>query len=215
MEFSSGLRTKRRKRRVWLAVGGVAAAVVLVAGCAALSHAPFMRVSGVVVGEEGGVPGSAVEEFVRKTIEGRYFFIFPKDNVFLYPKYALESGLRKEFPILKDAQVRARDFKTLEVSLTVREPAALWCTSNEGTCKLMDEEGVVYADAPHFSSPVYVSYEGPLTGEGVPAQYLSPEGFRALFALVDALTKKVEESDIERVSTGSPVMHDQHRSREV
>jgi hypothetical protein len=54
----------------------------------------------------------------------------------------------------------------------------------------MDDTGVVYASAPEFSSPIYVSYYVPAEGTRLPRTYLTTPEFESLAALVDAIAQK-------------------------
>lgn len=205
----SSARVRRRKRRIWLVVAVLGLLLSVVALAVLLAHASFLRATAIETGDTGAVPSSSVEELVYSEIAGSYFFLFPKNNIFLYPKGALEELLRVRYPVIKDAQLRAKNFHTIEVALVLREPAALWCPES-GPCRLMDEDGVVYADAPEFSAPLYVKYSGPISTSTDPAlarrspgevgQFVTQEEFRSLFALVDALNKKVGSTSIEAVS---------------
>lgn len=194
----SNLKARRRKRRVWLVAGAFGVVVVLATLFSFAAHASFVRVMNIIVSDTGGITEASVERLVRKDLSGSYFFIFPRDNIFLYPKQTIQDSLRTEYAVIKDAKVRAKDFQTIEVALTLRQPAALWCTQ-EGACGLMDEDGVVYADAPAFSAPVYVEYSGPLASSSAQTQYLGSEEFRSLFALIDALSKKDQNNQVRSV----------------
>jgi cell division septal protein FtsQ len=195
----SGIKARRRKYRAWIIAAVLGLVLTSIGLLALLAHAPFMRIATVDVASSGGVASTSVVELVQNQLSGSYFFLFPRNNIFLYPKQDIQESLRVAYPIIKDAQVHAKNFTAIEVSLTLREPAALWCASQDA-CKLMDEDGVIYADAPQFSAPLYTKYFGSVSTSTSPAQFLTPEEFRSLFALVDALNKKAASTTVAEVS---------------
>ncbi len=190
----SRLRARKRKRRLRLALAGIAALLLLCGALVGLTRLPALQIERVEVTGARTLATGTVEAFVRAQLEGNYLFLFPKRNIFLYPKQALNEALRKEYPSLASVEARAEDFGALEVALAEREPRALWCSApGSAECYFMDEHGAVYAPAPTFSSPVYLSYAGEVSGERLPKQYVTPAQFSALAALVEALVQKLPE----------------------
>lgn len=174
-------------------------------GAVWLSRASSLRIQTIVVSGASAVASSTISNTAEQTISGSYFFLFPKNNIFLYPKGNIVSGLLAQNPILKDVEVHAQDLRTIEVVVAERQPRALWCPSGElvtdqdGSCLFLDEEGIAYAVAPNFSSPVYVTYAGVLPGTLLPRKFLTPGQFHTLSALVDALAKTQKENPIRHV----------------
>jgi len=174
----------------------VALAVVLIGLFAGASHLPFLQISGVALSGNRTLASTTLTAFVEEKLEGAYWYIFPKRNIFLYPKREIRDALLAEHPLLSAAEVHAQDFQTIAVQVVEREPRALWCDSG---CYFMDETGAVYAPAPSFSSPVYASYHGALSGGKWPKQYLAPESFSALAALVDAVVRELAAEELSGV----------------
>ena len=162
--------------------------VLLGMGAVVLSRAPFLRITTVMVEGAETLAAERVAEFVEKEFAGRYWGLFAKNNIFLYPKGSLIAALLAEYPVLRSAQLRAADFHTVSVSVVERHPRAIWCGS---VCYLMDEDAVTYAPAPVFSEPVYIVYRG---------ERLSAEEFRALSTLVDAVSKLQAQDKVEIVA---------------
>ncbi len=192
----SKLRARRKRRRVRLAVVALGALALLLAIMVGLSYIPFLQIRNVAVSGTQTLATSTVANYVESYIAGRYLYVIPKRNIFLYPKDKIASGLLSSFPELRVADVHAGDFHTIEVEVVEREPKALWCANTD--CYLMDQEGVVYA--PAKSREGFVEYHGTTQGDRLPRQYLNANQFEALFSLVDALSQKVATSHITRVS---------------
>ena len=194
----SKLRARRKRRRVRLALVALGALVLLCVILVGLTYIPFLQIRGVKVSGTQTIASSTIANYVESQIAGRYLFVIPKRNIFLYPKDTISQGRLSSFPQLKVAEVHAGDFHTIEVDIVEREPKALWCANTD--CYLMDQEGVVYAPAPTEVPQGFVEYHGVTFGDKLPRQYLNADQFETLFSLVDALSQKVGSSHIVRVS---------------
>lgn len=191
------MRARRRRRRVWVGVVAAAAVLVVLGAVVWLSHASFLRVTAVGVSGVQTVASSSVGAVVLGSLDGSYGYLFAKNNILLYPQDEIIETLRAKYPQFKVVEVRAQDFSTLAVSVVEREPKSLWCAE---ACYFMDEDGTVYAPAPSFSSPVYVSYRGRATDGRLPRQYLDKDTFHALSALVGAIAQKESGESVASVS---------------
>ena len=195
----SRLRARKRRRFVRLAAGLIVFLLFISSGLVGLTYWSELQIKDVSISGTQTLSSGTVEAFVRDRLEGEYWYVFSKSNIFLYPKQQIAADLIKAYPVLASADVHAADFHTIAVNLVEREPRALWCPSPQGDalrCLFMDENGVAYTEAPTFSEPVYLSYYGTTTGEALPKQYLTSEQFQSLSALVDALAQKISDSTI-------------------
>ncbi len=195
----SRLRARRKRMRTRLALVSLGALALLAAILVGLTHLPFLQVYEVTVSGQKTLASSTVAGYIHEQIAGYYLLVVPKRNIFIYPKRAIADGLLKQFPELRAADVHADDFHTIAAELVEREPKALWC---EGTrCFLMDQTGVVYAYT--GGEDKFVSYRGATEGESLPRQYLAPDMFESLFALVDAVSQKLPDTPVEEVTVDS------------
>lgn len=195
---ASRLKARKRKRRLRVFAFIAGGCALLLGAAVALSHAPFLLVREVSLSGMETIASSTLRGKALQHLSGSYAFVFPKRNIFLYPKEAIREDLLRLYPALASVDVHAVDFQTIAVNVVERHPRALWC---EGTrCYLMDENGTVYGDAPTFSEPIYISYSGAASGEGLPKQYLTPSEFQALSALVDAVASHLPEERVQGVS---------------
>jgi len=199
----SKIKQRRKQRRIRIAIFVAGLLVLLVGGVAGASWIPAVRISEVRV---QGVQVASVKEvaqFVADELKGRTMLVFPKNSIFLYPKDIIAEKLQTTFPVLHSARIRAQvpsSFHTITVSVAEREPQALWCgETTEEACAFVDSGGIVYARAPEFSDAVYARYMGPveyLEEDGAyPKQFLTPQKFMALSALVKALGNEVGPID--------------------
>jgi cell division septal protein FtsQ len=201
--MSPRLADRRRKRRILFAAVIFVLLLALGVSLVWVSNAAFVRVTNVLVSGEDSIPDASLTAVVQHELEGKYFGLFAKNNIFLYPKVHIERELLALYPTLKSAKVVAQNFHTIAVSVVERTPKALWCNSTGDEtqgCILLDENGLAYANAPSYSAKVYRTYVGPLKEGPLPKQFLLPEQFRSLAALVDALEKNRAPDRIAQVS---------------
>src|SRR3989344_3840854 len=195
----SKLRARKRRRFVRLAAGLIVFLLFTSSGLVGLTYLSSLQIKDVAVSGAQTLSSGTVETFARDRLSGEYWYVFSKSNIFLYPKQQIAADLIKAYPVLASADVHAVDFHSIAVNVVEREPRALLC-SQDSICLFMDENGVVYGDAPIFSEPVYTTYSGALAGDALPKQFLTPVEFQALSALVDAIAQKLQWERIEEVS---------------
>lgn len=200
----SRLRARKRTRLRVLSpmLGGLALAAI--GGLTYLSWRPFLRIQEVRIEGAQTIATSTLERFVRARLAGTYLGVLPRDNVFIYPKSRVERDLRAAYPLFADVSVAADSLTSLVVALAERGPVALWCGSSPAAsepCLYLDESGMAYAQAPAFSGAPYARHYGVLPEGPLPRQFLAPDRFRSLLALVEAMKEKTGE--IERVSVSA------------
>lgn len=191
------VRKRRRRLRVALILCGFLFALIAVA--AGLSRIPAIQIESVLVSGAQTISSSTLAHFVDARLEGSYAWLFPKRNIFLYPKQELAQAILSSYPSIASADVHANDFQSIAVLIVERAPRALWCAAPKENCYFMDENGVVYESAPNFSEPIYIPYSGGVR-KGLPWQFLAPAQFQALSALVDAVAQKLQGEEVSYVA---------------
>jgi hypothetical protein len=180
----------------------------LLGGIAAAAWLPQVRIHSIAVSGQKTVEGGKLQAFVEEKISGRRFVVLPADSVFLYPKKEIATELLAYFPLLKTATVHAQNFESIAVEVSEREPYALWCGATplvESPCALMDKTGLAYAPAANFFGDAYFTYYGPATtspgfkGAFAPRQFLTPQEFESLSALVEQFAKYEQKARVNRV----------------
>lgn len=205
----SKLKQQRRRRRVRLIILLAAGIVVLIGAIIGCTWIPYIRVSAVEVTGTETQSLTDIQILAQETLRGRYLFVIPKNNVFLYPKEEVLRVLYARYPAIKQIDVKAKNFTTVAVVVVERHPTALWCGETpavEAPCGLMDENGFVYGPAANFSGDAYVRYFGQATTtEGyavseMPKKFLTPQQFRTLVSLTDAFAANQKGIGVQHVS---------------
>jgi hypothetical protein len=136
-------------------------------------------------------------------LAGRYWGLFPRDNIFLYPKGELRALLMARHPGFGSVTLSGEGFSGVRLDVVERAPKALWCGESAqapAPCLTLDESGAAYALAPDFSGSIYMRYAGGLPQGPLPRQFLAPDRFRALSALADEVARRLSSTTITLVS---------------
>jgi hypothetical protein len=146
--------------------------VVILILLAYLSRINTLNISKVEVSGNQVVDTNAIQAVATEQMSGKYLWIFPKTNVFLYPKNAIINQLQGKFKRLEDINLSIKNNKTLEISLAERKALYTWCgiTPPDATvvttppsttdCYFVDENGYIFDKAPYFSGDVYFKFYG-------------------------------------------------------
>lgn len=186
----SKIRGRRRRRRLITVAVAAVLFIAIAAGLLWLAHASFLRISQIDVAGTETVASSTIRDTVREQLTGDYLYFLPKNNILLYPKGPIHSALLEAFPALASISIQAENFHTISVTVSERQPKALWCGDTVATsspCFLLDESGVAYGASLNFSGNVYTKYFGMLMGSSTPKRFLRAAQFRSLSALVDTI----------------------------
>lgn len=173
------------------------ALIFFVAG-GGVSHNARWRVEQVDVRGTQAVDREAVRAFVFERLAGNYFFVYARNNSFLFPARAIEADIRESFLRIGHAEVTKVDPHTIAVAVVERKPYALWC-GNEvppemyelAYCSFVDETGFVFDYAPVFSEGVYAELYGVLEGV-VEGRVLGARFPKEQFVFLRALEKEMQ-----------------------
>ncbi|OHA80651.1 MAG: hypothetical protein A2675_02790 [Candidatus Yonathbacteria bacterium RIFCSPHIGHO2_01_FULL_51_10] len=162
-------RRREAKRRMVLGGLAVVGVIVLVLGLSWVLHRSTLRIQTVVVSGAQVLDQHEVASFAQETLAGNDLYLFPKDSAFIYSDAALIKALMQKFPRIATVQLTLKGLTELDVTITERVPAALWCGEayqsqpNATPCYFLDEKGMVFATAPKFSGNAYLVLYGALS----------------------------------------------------
>ncbi len=175
-------------------------------GSIELLRLPHVRIAEINIAGARAVSTQELEEVIRTHIAGTYIGLVPRDNSFLYPRRTIASGLPEHFPRIGTIDIARDGMQTLMVTITERQPHALWCGDIvpsytdilEGftpQCYFLDETGFLFAQAPSYGGGApYHRFFGAIKHSKVEGQSLIPEEeYVDLFGFMNA----VRDADIE------------------
>lgn len=173
------LRKRRRQRLIkyWIIILSI---LLFVGVISYLSHLPKIRINDVLL--KGGllVTEKDVKEESLSFMDGSYFWLFPKDNAFLYPQNKLEKHLADKFKRIETIKVSLDGLNKIVVEITERKPVAIWCKAKvvavstttveselkeKEKCYFIDLFSTIFAEAPNFSGDAYFKYYGLVNSE--------------------------------------------------
>lgn len=190
----------RERRRIYAIIGGVSfgALAILFVASGFLSGWSKIVIADVVAEGNSLVHTDDIVRVAREELDGKYFFLFHRDNIFLYPKNRISSRLGEEFKRIADVDIRRNSLTGIRIVITEHKPAYLWCGDDMPekeftlleTCYFADEKGYVFSKAPDFSGNVFFELFGPLSGEGIDPigrRFLDSLAFTKLILFKDAV----------------------------
>lgn len=133
-----------------------------------ISHYSKWRVEQIRVEGTNELNQNKLREFTQEKLQGNYFFMYARENSYLFPRGEIERGILDEFPQLKSVKVERIDKHTLLVSVVERSHFSLWCgeeflrANTLENCWFIDDTGFIFERAPTFSTGVYLEVYGTL-----------------------------------------------------
>ncbi len=198
------LRKRRRQKRIKYGIFFLIF-VIFVGIVSYISHLPKLRISEVEL--RGGllVTEKEIKEEALDYMHGSFFWLFPKNNSFLYPQNNLENNLSDKFKRIENISVSLEGLNKLVVEITERKPVAIWCRESTAIvstttdalkqdkeqCYFIDLFSTIFAEAPNFSGDAYFKYYGLVTKESpIGERFIaSSTQFTEINGFIDAIKK--------------------------
>lgn len=165
----------------------------------------------VVISGNTVTDGALIEDVARGELLGKYLWLFPKENSFLFPAKTVEQSLLSEFSRVKSVSVSREGFETMRIAVVERKPQALWCEGfepflsgeNSTDCYFVDESGFIFSRAPQFSRNVFVRYFGGTEATSTLASTIIPDRFAEYDFFVESLrAEKLPITDLVLLRNG-------------
>src|SRR3989304_4196028 len=160
--FSTIFGKVREQSGVWFSNVFIVLFLFFVAG-GGISHNGRWRVDRVDILNNSAVSADEIRSFVNQKLAGNYYFVYARDNSYLFPKSEIEQSVLNAFPRLASVSAFRTNDHTISVSVTERKPYALWCGEQVNdrqvqreNCWFFDNNGFVFDKAPVFSKGVYI-----------------------------------------------------------
>lgn len=190
------LKNKRKQyfvRKIYIYTFGTLACVILFTY---LSRIDKLNIQSVEIVGNNVTDTTLVTKTINEEMAGHYLWIFPKTNIFFYPRTKIEAILHDKYKRLKDVDAGIKNNEILEVKVTEREPKYNWCgqsSPEDGggkTCYFTDDSGYIFDEAPYFSGDVYFKFYGNIDHADTPAgNYFATSQFTKFITFKDILEK--------------------------
>lgn len=183
---SEYLERKNKVRRKKLIIIGSGIFLVLVT-LILLMKLPQLQIKEVQVSGATVTGEEAVRAALEESLSGSYLWLVPHSNVIFYRKGHMKAELAKQFPRFSNIEVSLDGLEILSVSVSEREPSAMYCENTE-KCFFLDERGFIFDEAPSFSEGVYFVYShDPALSEPLGQFMIPTEEFAALKQFIESL----------------------------
>ena len=158
--------------------------VLLFSFCLFIAHTKSLAIKDIQIEGIKTINKEEILQKVRESINGKYYYLFPKRNTIIYPKKIIEGKISLNFPQIKEFKIKRDGLNALNISLTERVPDGIWCVNEKsypsntatttspaslknknlpsGACYFLDDTGFIYERAPNFTGSVYFRYYGQL-----------------------------------------------------
>jgi hypothetical protein len=186
---------KKKKRLKLFLIVTISALVLLVSSAVYASRRPSLLISDIYVGGNQVTSSDEIKRLVGLELQGRYFWLIPRSNAFLYPRKDIQESLKGSINRIKSVETSLSGSQTLNIQISEREPFALYCEDiselySPSQCYFLDNEGFIFSIAPSFSGDVYFVYstDEPLA-DPIGKYYLPAEEFSRISLFRDELSK--------------------------
>lgn len=121
----------------------------------------FIVINNVSVSGNSMVASDDILATAKNVLDGSYFGLFAKSNIFLYPEKDIQKTLAAAFPAIKNIHGNLENWQTLNLSVEERVPFALWCQlTAPDNCFYLDKDGLIFSAAAIFSDNVFLKFTG-------------------------------------------------------
>lgn len=193
-------RRRNRQRKVWLAVIGVVVAFLLIGVLWFLFRSPFWQIRAVAVRGEETVSEGSIKNLLTGSILADHSFVkslLGLDNILSWPDGKIATDSLRLLPQLAALSVSKNYFgHAVTVSVTERQPFAIWCLmpkmagnlATDEECYWFDENGVIFQKAfDTQGSALFAVHDYSQSGLGL-GQKALPDAFMPNFiSVMDAL----------------------------
>lgn len=154
-----------------------------------LAYLPFLRINAVEV-KGGGKKSGMIQWLIRENLNKRTFLFLPSDNIFLIQKKNLGEEIKKNFPEIKEVNVKISAFsRKITAEIKERQIFAFICRDNN--CFYLDDEGMLFSRAPLIAGNIVMEVAASSTV--MQNVYLGQKISQESFGTISGLVKKFEE----------------------
>lgn len=186
LESSVARRRRGRRLKIRLVVLSLFL-ILLLGGVFYAAYTPRLRIERIYVLGNTFLSSEEVMSLAGTSLSGKYLYLLPKNNIFLYPRKEIVQKLLSSYPEIKEVFVSMRDFRSINIALSERVGEFLWCSPGSEEkgeeCYLIDNTGFIFRRAEEVSSNSLRFYSA-LPGAPIGTTILPREEFDATISFV-------------------------------
>lgn len=191
------IRRKRRARKIWIAIVFLLLFFLVIIGLSFLSSNKKMQIDNITVEGNHIIDIEEIQNEIYKNISGRYIHLFSRNNSLIYPHKRVYNNLLLNFPRIESLSIKRENFKTLHINIIERIGTFLYCGADVPVnkedvgenCYFINNDGLIFDQAPYFSGNIYFKYYVKLSDEANPLgrQMISSEDFHKITRFIDSI----------------------------
>jgi len=153
-----------------------------------------IRISEVAVDGNSVIDGELITNSAEEELNGKYFWLFSRDNVFIYPKSKLEDKILEQYKRILDIDIYADSLTSLVINIAERKPIYIYCGESVpesgdeiSQCYFLDDTGYIFSKAPYFSGNVFFEFYGYMKGDPIGNHFFEEIDFKKIILLKDGI----------------------------
>lgn len=188
----------RRKKALQILLCGALFLWGAFAVSSGVSHLDKLYIRKVYISGNSKVENSRIFAVVENILAGRYYGVYPKSNILIYPKEQLEQTLLRNIPWLAGVVISGST-NMVSIEVIEREPKYLWCDDlakpiSTRICYYMDKDGFVFDKAPAFSGHIYPEFYGGNKRGGYMGRSILPVAtLQNILSVKDSINKMIKD----------------------
>ena len=106
-------------------------------------YLPALSVRSIFVQGNDILESTELIESVERTLAGKYWYILPRQSIFIYPEQTVIANLLSQFPRLSAVLIGSGDWDSLVVDVKERDSDSIWCRDSEFPHNVLGQEIVI------------------------------------------------------------------------
>ena len=185
---------RRRRKQLIFRLGIFVVVVAILFGTSIwFLHRPSLQINEILIHGNNVVSDSDLIKITEEVLQGKYAFLLPRTNTFIYPEEELEDSILTSFKQIESVDLVRTNFRTLALEIEEQRPFALWCLDGVESildnCYFINKEGLIFSRAPNFTGNVFFRFYGDLENvDPIGEYYLKKNnGFSRMSVLIDSI----------------------------
>lgn len=94
-------------------------------------YRPSLSVQNIYVQGNNILESTEVISSINEKLEGKYWYLFPRKSIFIYPKKEIINDLLKDYPRLLSVKIGLGEWDSLVIDVEERDSDIIWCKNGE------------------------------------------------------------------------------------
>ncbi|MFA5764039.1 MAG: FtsQ-type POTRA domain-containing protein [Candidatus Paceibacterota bacterium] len=176
---------KKKRRASFFKRSGVILVLVIIilSFLVWLSRTEKVRVQHITISGDSSISQDDILNVVKADMEKKYLWIIGTDNFILLNKGRVEQDILSNYKKIESAEISFSDMNSIDVKVTNRVASSFWCLGtpmDAKNCFFMDQNGLVFSEAPNIPGSDMFRYFGSITENFVGASYFDRDEFQKM-----------------------------------